>query len=129
GALHLEGAQLVEDDLDLVRDPRQPPGLAGEDEVLLLLRLEQQEVQQLLLPPEQRRQVLVVHVRTAFPWGPAEQSVAAPWAFPSSCHRHGRKGGQAETRRRRPGRGSFLLRAVRWGPSSAHRPRPHARSR
>jgi hypothetical protein len=67
GPLHLEGAQLVEDDLDLVGDARQPARLAGEDEVLLLLGLEQQQVQELLLPPQQRRQVLVVHVSTALP--------------------------------------------------------------
>ena len=67
GALHLEGAQLVEDHLDLVGDARQPAGLAREDQVLLLLGLEQQQVQELLLPPQQRRQVLVVHVSTALP--------------------------------------------------------------
>src|SRR6185312_5242190 len=67
GALDLQRAQLVEDDLDLVRDAGQPARLARQDQVLLLLGLEQQQVEQLLLAPEQRRQVLVVHALHRLP--------------------------------------------------------------
>ena len=85
GPLDLEGAQLVEDHLDLVGDARQPPGLAGEDQVLLLLGLEQQQVQELLLPPQQCRQVLVVHVSTALPSCPSASRRAASRRRPGGC--------------------------------------------
>src|SRR3954447_6720800 len=83
-ALHLEVAQLVEDDLDLVRDPGQPAGLAREDQVLLLLGLEQQQVQQLLLAPEQRRHVLVVHVLHRLPRVAVSTGASAPERSASS---------------------------------------------
>ena len=110
GALHLEGAQLVEHDLDLVRDARQPARLAGEDQVLLLLGLEQEQVEQLLLPPQQRRQVLVVHVPTALPSSAPSSAVAARCGFSSSCHRHRRRGRSSRNARVRPRGGKDFCR-------------------
>src|SRR3954447_9041003 len=96
GSLDLEGAELVEDDLDLVGDPRQPPGLARKDQVLLLLGLEQQQVQELLLPPQQRRQVLVVHVSTALPSSRRAGRPCPLRICRRSSHRHVAGGAQAE---------------------------------